>query len=326
VNGKFDPSKTVTAENIAPYISTIRTIWWDGDETSGSLSSNYYTFTGRRYDPESELMCYRNRYYSPELGRFVSRDPIGYFGGINLYAYVYNRPVLLTDALGLAAIKADIANGIAGFIAFSVVDMIDLKSSCCRKYQQDIEAKISSRMAELTGIERDLTALGITLMTGPLTSFIGMAFPDLAVAVNAGQLGYELAKAYVDAEGNRDLFIKVGLKILGKYADDLGGEWEEDKLADAIADIYGTLGAIPVSDSGDSFGPNSRCNITWHTRDVRTWNGTFELYCYYRQCDCVVYLTGSGTYTMTPTTAAIFQVKNATIPQLKTRDYCIEKK
>jgi RHS repeat-associated protein len=86
VNGKFDPSKTVTAENIAPYISTIRTIWTDGDETTGSLTSNYYTFTGRRSDPESELMYFRNRYYAPELGRFVGRDSLGYLGGtMNLY-------------------------------------------------------------------------------------------------------------------------------------------------------------------------------------------------------------------------------------------------
>jgi len=83
-NGKFDPSKTVTPANIAPYISTIVPVWTDGDETTGSLSSNYYLFTGRRYDPESEVYYFRNRYYSPELGRFVSRD-VDYLDGLNLY-------------------------------------------------------------------------------------------------------------------------------------------------------------------------------------------------------------------------------------------------
>ncbi len=34
-------------------------------------------FTGQVYDKETGLMLYRNRYYSTELGRFVSRDPIG---------------------------------------------------------------------------------------------------------------------------------------------------------------------------------------------------------------------------------------------------------
>jgi RHS repeat-associated protein len=79
--------------------STIRTIWWDGDETSGSLSGNYYTFTGRRSDPESDLMYFRNRYYSPELGRFVTRDPSGFADGPNLYIAGF-VPGLL-DSFGL---------------------------------------------------------------------------------------------------------------------------------------------------------------------------------------------------------------------------------
>ncbi|HBO45409.1 MAG TPA: hypothetical protein DD670_16050 [Planctomycetaceae bacterium] len=41
-------------------------------------------------------------YYNPSLGRFVSRDPIGYEGSPgNLYEYVGGRPNQLTDALGL---------------------------------------------------------------------------------------------------------------------------------------------------------------------------------------------------------------------------------
>ncbi len=40
------------------------------------------------------------RYYSPELGRWVSRDPIGEDGGLNLYQYVYNTPLKYYDYLG----------------------------------------------------------------------------------------------------------------------------------------------------------------------------------------------------------------------------------
>ncbi|MCK4428370.1 MAG: RHS repeat-associated core domain-containing protein, partial [candidate division Zixibacteria bacterium] len=45
------------------------------------------------------------RYYSAELGRFLSRDPIGYRGGMNLYAYVGNNSVNLIDPLGLCGEK-----------------------------------------------------------------------------------------------------------------------------------------------------------------------------------------------------------------------------
>jgi RHS repeat-associated protein len=56
---------------------------------------------GYRYDVETENYYVRNRYYSPTLGRWLTRDPIGYRGGINLYGYVDSSPVGNVDAEGL---------------------------------------------------------------------------------------------------------------------------------------------------------------------------------------------------------------------------------
>ncbi len=44
-------------------------------------------------DAENGLVLMQARYYAPGLGRFVSRDPIGFAGGINLYAYCGGDPV-----------------------------------------------------------------------------------------------------------------------------------------------------------------------------------------------------------------------------------------
>jgi uncharacterized protein RhaS with RHS repeats len=42
------------------------------------------------------------RWYSPDMGRFISEDPIGFLGGdTNLYRYVGNNPVNYTDPMGL---------------------------------------------------------------------------------------------------------------------------------------------------------------------------------------------------------------------------------
>jgi len=61
-----------------------------------------YGYTGREIDVESGFNYYRARYYSPEIGRFISEDPIGFEGGTaNLYGYVDNNPFNFIDPLGL---------------------------------------------------------------------------------------------------------------------------------------------------------------------------------------------------------------------------------
>jgi RHS repeat-associated protein len=65
-----------------------------------------FRFTGREWDAESGLYFYRMRYYDPKVGRFISRDSSGVLGGLNLYAYVFNRPTNLTDPWGTVALAA----------------------------------------------------------------------------------------------------------------------------------------------------------------------------------------------------------------------------
>ncbi|WP_323180193.1 RHS repeat-associated core domain-containing protein [Streptomyces sp. NBC_00893] len=67
--------------------------------TTGTASSNPYTFTGRENDGTG-LLYYRDRYYDPETGRFISQDPIGQAGGANLYQYALSSPTTYTDPTG----------------------------------------------------------------------------------------------------------------------------------------------------------------------------------------------------------------------------------
>jgi RHS repeat-associated protein len=58
-------------------------------------------FTGQVLDGDTGLMLYRMRCYHTGLGRFVSRDPIGYEAGdMNLLRYVFNTPIRKKDILG----------------------------------------------------------------------------------------------------------------------------------------------------------------------------------------------------------------------------------
>ncbi len=58
-------------------------------------------FDGEESGHSAGLLYHRNRYYDPQLGRFISEDPIRLAGGINLYAYAGNNPVNFTDPFGL---------------------------------------------------------------------------------------------------------------------------------------------------------------------------------------------------------------------------------
>ena len=61
---------------------------------------NSRQFAGREYDAETQLYYDRARYLDPTLGRFVSEDPIGLNGGINLYGFVGNDPINGWDPSG----------------------------------------------------------------------------------------------------------------------------------------------------------------------------------------------------------------------------------
>lgn len=62
---------------------------------------NFLYYTGRELDEHTGLYYYRARYYDPELGRFLSEDPLGFAAGVNFYAYVLNSPLMYSDPYGL---------------------------------------------------------------------------------------------------------------------------------------------------------------------------------------------------------------------------------
>jgi len=66
----------------------------------GTFTQNL-RFPGQYADTESGLNYNYFRDYDSSTGRYTTFDPIGLAGGINGYAYVENRPTILTDPLGL---------------------------------------------------------------------------------------------------------------------------------------------------------------------------------------------------------------------------------
>jgi RHS repeat-associated protein len=75
-----------------------------GKLLSGNPSGDEFGFGGQagyRTDQETGLVLLGERYYDPSAERFLTRDPLGYGGGMDLYAYCGDNPVNRMDPMGL---------------------------------------------------------------------------------------------------------------------------------------------------------------------------------------------------------------------------------
>ncbi len=104
--------------------ATRKVIWrWEGEAfgntpASGSVSVNL-RFPGQYYDAETNLHYNHFRYYDPELGRYITSDPIGLRGGMNTYGYVEQNPIVSIDPYGLTEV---LYKDRGGFTSLSIID------------------------------------------------------------------------------------------------------------------------------------------------------------------------------------------------------------
>lgn len=86
--------KVAASYDYDPYGNVVKAV---GD----FAASNPFRFSTKYADAETGLVYYGHRYYQPQTGRWLSRDPLGEAAGINLYAFVGNNPVSRIDPTGL---------------------------------------------------------------------------------------------------------------------------------------------------------------------------------------------------------------------------------
>lgn len=104
--------------------STGHLLWWfrydlqgapivynSADNQISDSGFDLHLFTGQQWYSQLGLYDLRNRFYSPDIGRFLQPDPIGFRGDrSNLYRYCRNNPVNRIDPSGLADIPLRLQN------------------------------------------------------------------------------------------------------------------------------------------------------------------------------------------------------------------------
>ena len=103
----FDPNGNVTqiVDNSGNVVATLQYDAYGNAVTGSDTNPTPYGFGGQAgyyTDSETGMMLATYRYYDPNEGRWINRDPIGYLGGMDLYAYCDGNPVGAIDPLGLA--------------------------------------------------------------------------------------------------------------------------------------------------------------------------------------------------------------------------------
>ncbi len=74
---------------------------------------NNLRFPGQYHDQETGLYYNYFRYYDPNIGRYITSDPIGLMGGVNSYSYAYNNSIINVDPLGLFCLMPQIIDILA---------------------------------------------------------------------------------------------------------------------------------------------------------------------------------------------------------------------
>jgi len=102
----YDYNDQGTVANLT-YLTGISSINYNYDAFGNLLTpqvgsdTNTHLFSTKELDAKSGLYYFGRRYYDPEVGRWITPDPLGFINGPNPYLYCLNNPVVLIDPNGL---------------------------------------------------------------------------------------------------------------------------------------------------------------------------------------------------------------------------------
>jgi RHS repeat-associated protein len=234
-------------------------------QITNNLTNQHFKFTGKERDSESGNDYFSARYYSNNMGRFISPDPIS--GNVynpqslNRYVYVQNSPLIATDPTGM------------------IVSWEDSKAKCkkgelnCKtKAQREYEDKIAKLQASKNDKERAkgdaLQATYNKLQASDINFHVVSSDPG---GISSGELEYrgEPGNLYIDLKGDASANgaltnnQKIGHEFEhgSQFLDGLigftnnNGKWEgyRDDLVDEANAFIAGFNAEPVQSNQGKF-------------------------------------------------------------------------
>ncbi|HWL92724.1 MAG TPA: RHS repeat-associated core domain-containing protein, partial [Phycisphaerae bacterium] len=223
---------------------------------------NPFMWTGQRYDASLELYHFLYRSYSPDLGRWLQQDPIGYEGGFNLYEYVRSSPMRWIDPLGL-----------------------DGRDQGWNDDSADLDAAIND-----AGNKTHLSDAGNRISTDAANLFIAATEPETAVLVAttltpipgdeiavAIVIGAKAAKALKLADKAKKVLGKVkksSAKLRKEWSEKHGKPWPKDKKGNNQDVHHKKPEADGGTDDVDNVEPKTRKKHVEHHKkkgDFKRW-------------------------------------------------------
>lgn len=177
---------------------------------SFGTTKNDYLFTGEQYDPNSGFYYLRARYYSPQTGRFITRDTIrgNNQDPVSLHKYLYagNNPLLFVDPGGqeFSLVQVMVVNVIINVLVSIAMDVIAGRSAgeivvnailagAFAAITQGIGGKLASMAVSKFGsaiVQKGLTFLVIPVIKAAVNTagFFLMAAAQVAAGVSGAEL------------------------------------------------------------------------------------------------------------------------------------------
>ncbi|MEL6554066.1 MAG: peroxidase family protein [Cyanobacteria bacterium J06621_11] len=201
-----------------------------------------FGFTGQEVDPETGLYYYNARYYSPEMGRFLSEDSLGFDAGdANLYRYVFNSPTNYTDPTGNAAFLAPLLPYV--YAAGVAVTLDFLGQVVFHDPQEEFKVNTSS------------------LVVSGLTAALGYGVGSSLI----GSLGIQSAKAKIALQAVSGASLGAGEQVVSNSIH--GKQWHEGVAISAAIGAVADGGAERVSQNYEALLNERILEANWFRRN-----------------------------------------------------------